>query len=314
MLEQTIRGVHFQNPLGLAAGFDKDAYLTSVMGAVGFGFEEIGSVTGEACEGNPKPRLWRMQKSEGLVVHYGLKSQGSQKVSERLRMKTFSIPVGISIARTNSQDTIETEAGIQDYLKVYQAFSDSGDYYTINISCPNVFGGQPFTDAPRLARLLDAIDALPKKKPIFIKLSPDLSEKEIDGILIVASTHKIDGFVCTNLTKERKGNECILDKNIPNEGGMSGKVVSEKSDRLIRYIYRKSRGVYDIIGCGGVFSADDAYRKIKLGASLIELITGMVYEGPQVISEINRGLVRLLVKDGYRHISEAVGVENRFSH
>ncbi len=311
-LEQNILGIHFKNPIGLSAGFDKDALLTSIMPEVGFGFEEAGSITGEPCGGNPKPRLWRLKESKGLVVYYGLKNEGCEKISARLWNKKFNFPVGISIAKTNCAATAEAEAGIEDYFKAYKAFVDIGDYYTINISCPNAFGGQPFSDKEKLGRLMAKLEAVPTKKPIFLKISPDLSEKELDDILDVVSKHKVSGFVCTNLTKKREGNSKILDENVPMVGGLSGKVVEDISNKFIADVYRKTRGKYIIIGVGGIFTAEDAYKKIRLGATLLELITGMIFNGPQSISEINLGLVKLLRRDRFRNISEAIGADNQF--
>src|SRR3989338_3354508 len=152
-LEQDILGIHFFNPIGLSAGFDKDAELTDILPSVGFGFAEVGSVTGEPCEGNPKPRLWRLPKSKGLVVHYGLKSKGCEAIAQKLRGKTFGIPIGMSIAKTNCRETTETNSGIRDYVKAYRALSDIGAFSTINISCPNAYGGQPFTDPASLHTL-----------------------------------------------------------------------------------------------------------------------------------------------------------------
>jgi dihydroorotate dehydrogenase len=309
-LEQVVNGVRFTNPVGLAAGFDKDALLTGILPAVGFGHAEVGSITGEPCIGNPRPRLWRLKKSKGLAVHYGLKNDGAEQISKRLAKKTFRIPIGTSIAKTNSKETIGIEAGINDYAKAFEEFTSIGSYFTINISCPNTFGGEPFTDSKKLERLLAKIDKIPTKKPIFLKLSPDLTKKEIDNILFVSARHKIDGFVCGNLTKKRKINE-IVDRNVPARGSLSGKIVEDLSNEQIRYVYQKTKGKYAIVGCGGVFSAKDAYKKIKLGASLVQLITGMIYEGPQLISEINQGLARLLKKDGFTNVSQAVGVENK---
>lgn len=310
VLEQEILGIKFANPVGLAAGFDKNAQLTDILPSVGFGFAEVGSITGEPCEGNPKPRLWRLKNSKSLVVHYGLKNDGCEAIAKKLLKKKFLIPIGTNIAKTNSIKTVGLDAGISDYVKAFKKFIDIGAYFTINISCPNAYGGQPFTNPGRLDRLLSKIDMISTKKPIFLKISPDLSQTEVHSILAVVSKHKIDGFVCTNLTKNRN-NTRILDKEVPEKGGISGKVVEELSNKLIAYIYKKSRGKYVIIGLGGVFSAEDAYKKIRLGASLVQLITGMIFEGPQVISEINLGLVRLLQKDGYSNISLAVGVDNK---
>jgi dihydroorotate dehydrogenase len=338
VLNQEIRGIKFPNPIGLSAGFDKDALLTNILPCLGFGFAEVGSITGEPCEGNPKPRLWRLEKSKGLVIYYGLKNEGCEKISKRLKtelplpkvekkefsltmeakvkkrtkssspIKKFKIPIGTSIAKTNNKNTAETDKGIKDYLKAYKCFTDIGDYFTINISCPNAFGGAPFSDPERLNLLLNEIDKIGTKKPIFLKVSPDLSESEIDNIISISKSHRIDGFICTNLTKDRN-NKKIIDKVLPENGGISGKVVEELSNNLISYVYKKTQGKFIIIGCGGVFSAEDAYKKIKLGANLVELITGMIFEGPQLISEINQGLVRLLKKDGFTNISQAVGAD-----
>ena len=309
-LEQNILGIRFKNPIGLGAGFDKNAQLTDILPSVGFGFAEVGSITGEPCEGNPKPRLWRLKKSKSLVVYYGLKNDGCEVLSKKLVQNKFKIPIGINIAKTNSPNTVDTEKGIADYAKAFGKFTEIGSYFTINISCPNAYGGLPFTDSESLDKLLIKIDKIPTKNPIFLKLSPDLSRYEIDKIIDVCGNHRVHGFVCTNLTKNRK-NRMILDKVPSNNGGMSGKVVEKFSNELISYIFQKTKGKFVIIGLGGVFSAEDAYKKIKLGASLVQLITGMIYEGPQVISEINIGLVKLLERNGYSNISEAIGVDNK---
>jgi dihydroorotate dehydrogenase len=309
-LEQKILGIKFSNPIGLAAGFDKDGVLTDILPSVGFGFAEIGSVTGEQCEGNPKPRLWRLKESKGLVVYYGLKNEGCEKVSSRLKNKSFPIPVGINVAKTNSPKTVGLEEGTMDYVKAFETFTDIGNYLAINISCPNAFGGQPFTSPTRLDHLLSEIDKITTEKPVFLKVSPDTSKEEIDGIIEVAINHRVDGFICSNLTEKRE-NKKISEKDAPKRGGISGKPVEDLANDLISYLYQKTNRRFIIIGCGGVFSAGDAYKKIKLGASLVQLLTGMIFEGPQLISEINQGLVRLLQRDGFKNISEAVGVDNK---
>jgi len=307
-LEQTILGIHFPNPVGLAAGFDKNAELMDILPSVGFGFEEIGSVTGEACEGNSKPRLWRMPKSEALVVHYGLKNDGCEIISSRLRGRVLQIPIGTSIAKTNSPETVDLSAGIADYKKAFQAFTEIGDYFTINISCPNAFGGEPFSDPQKLDALLSAIDPVPTEKPIFLKLAVDLSPTEVEALVRVADRHRVHGFIMANLTKNRdnvKMQKEELEK--VGKGGISGKPVVDISNKLIEHLYRTVGERYVIIGVGGIFSAEDAYEKIKRGASLVQLATGMIFEGPQLIGEINRGLVELLQKDGLEHIGQAVG-------
>lgn len=309
ILEQTIHGVKFKNPIGLSAGFDKNAELTNIIPEVGFGFEEVGSITGEPCEGNAKPRLWRLKKSKGLVVYYGLKNDGCEKIAARLKTKRFKIPIGINIAKTNCKATANTETGIKDYVKAYRKFLNIGNYFTINISCPNAFGGDPFHDPEKLDKLLMALEKFPTKKPIFLKIAPDLTDKEIDQMIVVSKKHHIDGFICTNLTKKRE-NLLIHDKKVPDHGGISGKVVEDLSNQMIAKIYQKTKGKFTIIGCGGIFSAEDAYKKITLGASLVELITGMIFEGPQLISQINLKLAGLLRKSGFKNIKEAVGSKN----
>lgn len=308
ILNQKIHGVHFKNPIGLSAGFDKNAELTKIIPEVGFGFEEIGSITGESCTGNAKPRLWRLKKSQALVVYYGLKNDGCEKISEKLKNRKFKIPIGVNVAKTNCKASADTEAGIADYVKAYRHFLHIGDYFTINISCPNTFGGEPFHDGEKLDKLFTTLEKYPTKKPVFIKISPDLSDSQIDDILKVSKKHHVSGFICTNLTKKRE-NLKILDEKVPKDGGISGKAVEELANKMIATLYKKSKGKYIIIGCGGVFSAQDAYKKIRLGASLIELITGMIFQGPQLISEINLELAELLKKDGFKNIKDAVGID-----
>lgn len=312
VLVQDLQGIHFANPIGLAAGFDKNARLTQILPVVGFGFEEVGSITGEPCEGNPKPRLWRLPKSRGLVVYYGLKNDGCEVISRRLSKQRFVFPIGVSIAKTNSQATCDTDTGIADYTKAFRAFLEIADYFTVNISCPNAFGGQPFTTPDRLDLLLAEIDKIPTSKPIFIKLPPDLSFDELDALLAVSDKHRIHGFILGNLTKKYDRPEIMQDEMAKiTHGGISGKPTFQASNELIAHLYRTTRGRYTIIGCGGVFSAEDAYEKIRQGASLVQLITGMIFEGPQLIGEINRGLVRLLQRDGYTNIAQAIGAAHR---
>ena len=307
-LVQTIRGITFPNPIGLSAGFDKNAQLTDNLPSLGFGFAELGSVTGEPCAGNPRPRLWRLPKSKSLLVYYGLKNDGCEAIAARLNGRAFQIPMGISVAKTNSPDTVDVEKGIQDYAKAFRALANIGSYLTINISCPNAFGGEPFTDPDRLERLLTGIDRIPTQKQIFLKLSPDLTLTQLDAILDTVSRHRVHGFICSNLTKNRE-NSRIIEITVPKNGGLSGKVVDGLADSQLTYIAKRVGTTYTLIASGGVFSAEDAYRKIRLGASLVQLITGMIFQGPQLIGEINRGLVRLLERDGFKNISEAVGVD-----
>lgn len=310
MLEQKIAGIKFKNPVGLAAGFDKNARIINLMSSVGFGHTEVGSITAKPCSGNPKPRIWRHTDKKALRVYYGLVNDGVEKIAAHLtkqrNKRKFNLPLGISIAKTNCRATADTKVAIADYVKSFKELHKLSDYMTINISCPNAYGGVPFTDHARLDKLLRALRKVKTSKPIFLKMSPDINDKALDEAIALAKKYKLAGFVCTNLSKK-------FIKEGP--GGMSGKAVEKASNEMIRKIYKKthdpttSKSPFTIIGVGGIFSAQDAYKKIRLGASLLQLITGMIYEGPQLIGEINRGLVVLLKRDGFKNISEAVGID-----
>ncbi len=202
------------------------------------------------------------------------------------------------------------DAGIADYVKAARAFHSIGQYLTINISCPNTFGGEPFTDPERLDQLLEQIDALHIVKPIFLKLSPDIPPEDLDAILAVAAQHQVTGFICTNLTKN-KNTLYIRNATVPEHGGFSGKAVENLANLLLKHVFQKTKGRYVLIGSGGIFSAEDAYAKIRLGATLVQLVTGMVFQGPQIVSTINQGLVRLLRRDGFHSITDAIGVDSR---
>lgn len=309
VLEQELWGIKFINPVGLAAGFDKDAKLYSIMGSVGFGFTEIGTVTLDSYEGNPKPRLLRLPKSKGLVVNYGLKSIGAKAVIESLKNKQRTIPQIISIGRTNSQKTADFDAGVEDYYNCLKEFLDShiGDAYEINISCPNLFGGEPFNDEISLLKLLQKIYTLNITKPIFIKMPINLPWFEFEKLIKVALQFGVQTLVIGNLNKDR--NDKSIKDSIPQniKGSISGKPTYDLSNELIYKTYQNYGDKIKIIGVGGIFSAQDAYKKIKLGASMIQLITGMIYEGPQLIGQINKELAELIKKDGYKNISQAVG-------
>ncbi|MEK6854969.1 MAG: quinone-dependent dihydroorotate dehydrogenase [Nanoarchaeota archaeon] len=295
-LEQKIKGIYFKNPVGLSAGFDKNAELIETMDSIGFGFVEVGSITAKPCKGNTGKRLARLPEKESIWVNLGLNNEGALKIHEKLKNKKYSIPVGISIAKTNCKETADPEEGLKDYISSLKILKKIGDYITINISCPNAYGGQPFSNPSLYEKLLKETKKLKIKKPILVKLSPDISKENIDKILKISKKYKISGFICTNLTKKGKS------------GGFSGKLVEKKANSLLSYVYKKTKNEnYILVGSGGVSSAEDAYKKIKLGANLVQLITGMIYHGPSLIGEINQGLVQLLKKDNYSNISQAVG-------
>jgi dihydroorotate dehydrogenase len=312
-LRQTVLGIKFKNPIGLVAGFDKNARLTQILPSVGFGFEVVGSITGEKCAGNSeRPRLWRLPKSKGLVVFYGLMNDGCEAIGKRLSKLKFRFPIGVSIAKTNDDTTVELEAGIRDYIKAVKTLKDTGDFFVINVSCPNAFGGEPFTAPERLDLLLAAIDKEKVFKPVMLKLPVDISTHELDELIQVCDRHHVHGMILSNLTKKRDRSE-IMPEEIKgiDKGGISGVPARGAANGLIAHAYQAAGDRYVIVGVGGVFTAQDAYEKIKLGASLVGMITGMIYEGPQVIGRINRDLVKLLKKDGFKNISEAIGSAHR---
>lgn len=309
-LETTVAGIHFENPIGLGAGFDKDVRLTKIMPAVGFGFMEVGAITHFPYEGNAGKRLARLPDDRSLIVYYGLKNRGAAAIERKLKDLKFRFPVGINIAKTNRTD-IQGDASVADYAATYRLLARNFAYVTLNISCPNAQDGCTFQDPVMLAALLAAIAKEEKPCPVFLKVSSHLSRDELDAILgVVKKYHFVDGFVVANLAKDRsilhlRSSQAQLDA-IP-AGGISGAPMRRLSTEMVRHIYRKTGGRYTLIGLGGVFTAEDAYEKIKAGASLVQMVTGLVYGGPMAVKRINRGLVRLLARDGYASVAEAVG-------
>ena len=317
----TVDGIDYRNPVGLSAGFDKDGELTKIYPSIGFGLAELGSFTGEICPGNPGKRLFRMIKSKAIVVWYGLNNEGAETISKRLAKEDFGrLKVGINAANSNLTPEFDLEMSINDYLKTMKLFKDIGDYYDVNISCPNTQDGEPFVDKKNLDALLTRINEEIRPisdKPIYVKLAADMTLDEINTIVDGCVEHGMDGVVCTNLAKPQYNSEHrpeeypTVDGRLPKgKGAMSGLPLQRISTNVIRHVYRRTRGKLTIIGVGGIFTAKDAYEKITSGASLLNMITTMIFDGPQNINEINRGLVRLLKKDGFETMAEAVGSRN----
>ena len=317
----TVDGIDYRNPVGLSAGFDKDGELTKIYPSIGFGLAELGSFTGEICPGNPGKRLFRMIKSKAIVVWYGLNNEGAETISKRLAKEDFGrLRVGINAANSNLTPEFDLEMSINDYLKTMKLFKDIGDYYDVNISCPNTQDGEPFVDKKNLDALLTRINEEIRPisdKPIYVKLAADMTLDEINTIVDGCVEHGMDGVVCTNLAKPQYNTEHrpeeypTVDGRLPKgKGAMSGLPLQRISTNVIRHVYRRTRGKLTIIGVGGIFTAKDAYEKITSGASLLHMITTMIFDGPQNINEINRGLVKLLKKDGFETLAEAVGSRN----
>jgi dihydroorotate dehydrogenase len=312
MLNTTVAGIKFKNPIGLGAGFDKDVRLTKIMHSVGFGFEEVGAITHYSYDGNPKPRLARLPDDKSLIVYYGLKNHGAESIRRKMEHLDRDMPIGVNIAKTNRADIVG-EKSVEDYVASYKMLARYFSYVTLNVSCPNAQDGCTFQDPKMLDGLLSALgkELLVETPPIFLKISVHLSEKEVDELLAIVEKYPfITGFVMANLSKNRAILNLVSSKerlNVIPMGGISGAPVRELSTEMIRHIYRKTHGKYVLIGLGGVFTAEDAYEKIKAGASLVQLVTGLIYGGPMAIKRINKGLVKLLERDGYASVTEAVG-------
>ena len=316
-LMQTIAGLEFKTPLGLSAGFDKEARLPKLMQAVGYGQEEVGSITAEPYAGNPKPWYTRLPHTKSVLVYSGLRSSGVEKIADRAdRMpskKYENFIINASVAKTNSPQCNTAEKGIADYCKSLKRLEKSlwPRLYTINISCPNTMGGEPFNQPKNLAKLLKAIDDLKLNRPVFLKLPIDLDWEEVKPLADVAAKSTLTGLTVGNLAKDRSSVDPLDNLTDAQKGNLSGKPCWNDSNKLLAQLYVSYGDRFIYSGVGGVFSAEDAYTKIKLGASLVEMITGMIYGGPAVVGQINKGLVALLERDGYTHISEAVGVNAR---
>lgn len=308
-------GLTFRNPIGLSAGFDKNVQMTPTMKRVGFGFETGGSVTAKECDGNPHPWFHRLPNSKSLVVHAGLPNHGILKISHYLakypRKMFREFPLVVSVAKTNNKENASDEEAIEDYCTSLRLLEDRNlcQMYEINISCPNTYGGEPFTDPVRLEQLLTRVDELKLTRPVTIKMPIDHTWKEFSALLDVIIQHDVQAVTIGNLLKDRKraGLKDKLAKGI--KGSLSGAPTRDVSTAHIRNTYREYGHLLKIIGVGGVFTAEDAYEKIRAGASLVGMITGMIFEGPQVVGQINRDLVKLLERDGYKSVADAVGAD-----
>ena len=315
-LNQSVHGISFTNPIGLAAGFDYNAQLTQILPSIGFGFETIGTITNMAYEGNPIPRLGRLPKSKALMVNKGFKNNGAKNIVEKLRSKNFKTPVGISIGRTNSALLQTQEESVADIVLAFKTFEQAkinNSYYELNISCPNLIHGNKnitFYTKENLTHLLDEVSKLTITKPIFAKMPIIIENDRVLELLQVLTKYKINGVVFGNL-ETRRDNKFLdpTEVKLFEVGNFSGKPTTERSNELIELAFKNYGKDLTVIGCGGVFSGKDAYEKIIRGASLIQLITGMIYEGPMLISSINRYLAERLKQDGFSNLSEIVGLK-----
>lgn len=293
-LQQKIMGVTFENPVGLAAGFDYDGHLAKAMKHIGFGFNTIGTVTAKPYGGNLPPRLQRLVNSQSILVNKGFKSEGAVKIAQRLDRKNLkNHTVGISVGSSNLPSVNTINKAINDYLFTFNLFRKKPytKYFELNISCPNLAIKEPFSNLKNFEKLVLAIATLNLKQPVFVKMPNELSFEPSDALVKIGLKYSINGYIFSNLVKNREN--IFFDKKEIEEvknlkGNFSGKPTFENSNRLIAHARKKFGKSIVIVGCGGIFGAQDAITKFKAGANLVQLITGMIFEGPQIAGEINR--------------------------
>jgi dihydroorotate dehydrogenase len=305
MLNQTLFGRTFQNPVGLGAGFDKDGQYITAMPTMGFGFTEIGTVTPKPQDGNAKPRLFRLIEDNSIQNAMGFNNKGSHYMLQQLKkLYFFDYPIGINIGK--NKVTPENEA-LNDYETLFKAFKNYGDYIVINISSPNTPGLRDLQNE----NFIKAIFAMAKSitdQPIFLKIAPDMEAQDAIDLCNTAVDAGAAGIIATNTTIDYSLTDSPRKKDF---GGISGALLTEKSYQLFKAIGKELYGKTMLISVGGIDSAEEAYKRIKAGASLVQVYSMLVYRGPTLIKEINEGLVALLKKDGYSHISEAIGADWR---
>lgn len=291
-LSQEIWGFTFKNPIGLAAGFDKNGKLPNIMEAVGFGFVEIGSITANPNTGNPKPRAFRLPQDRALINRMGLNNDGAKTIVKRLKNKKINIPLGINIAKTHNPKIIG-DAAIRDYVISFNEASKIGSYITINISCPNTSEGKTFEEPAALKELLSALkiknDA--RMVPTLVKFSSDLTRDQLVALLDICEQHRVHGYIASNTSSGRESlmtSDAELEKI--GQGGLSGPPLETKSLQLIKWISQEIKGQKPIIGVGGIDSFEAALNMLLAGADLLQVYTGLIYEGPGLVKKINKKL------------------------
>ncbi len=305
MLESKLFGKKISNPIGLAAGFDKSAEVYNSLFKFGFGFIEVGTVTPKQQLGNPKPRIFRLEKDEALINRLGFNNHGSEIISKRISNNHPEGFLGINIGPNK-----ETKNKEEDYYICLSRLSMFAGYITINISSPNTEGLRDFHDQDELKKLLFGCNKIIKEKkidcPIAIKISPDIKDNEISKIVDLISSYNIKGIVVSNTTDSNR--DSLLDIRKHETGGLSGQPLKDISTKLIKKFYKETQGKIKIIGVGGVDSGQSAFEKITAGADAVQLYTGMVYKGPGIVKEIKKDLISILKRENIKNISEAVGI------
>lgn len=293
-LEREVFGIKFPNPVGLAAGFDKDGKMFNELASLGFGFIEIGTLTPRPQPGNPKPRLFRLVKDEAIINRMGFNNDGVKKAAERLRKRNTKAIIGGNIGK--NKDT-PNEKAFEDYKRCFEELFELVDYFVVNVSSPNTPGLRALQEKGPLTEILNELQKLNKEKaapkPILLKIAPDLNHEQLDDIVDIVKTTGIAGLIATNTTIGRENLKTkTQDVEKIGAGGLSGKPLAEKSTKVISYLSEKSNKAFPIIGVGGIHSPEDAIEKLNAGASLVQVYTGFIYEGPGLVKRINKALLK----------------------
>lgn len=296
-LAREVFGLKFSNPVGIAAGLDKQAEMYNELANLGFGFVEVGTITPEGQPGNPQPRLFRLPQDRALINRMGFNNSGVEAAIENLKNRKTNIIIGGNIGKNTATPN---DKAIDDYVFLFKKLFDYVDYFVVNVSCPNITDLHELQDQDSLTGILNEIQKInrqkPKPKPVLLKVSPDLNDKQLDEVIEIVAATKIDGVVATNTTITRTG--LTTDKKTVDEianGGLSGQPIKNRSTEVIRYLAQKSGKAFPIIGVGGIFTPEDAIEKLQAGADLVQVYTGFIYEGPMIAKRINKAILNQTV-------------------
>ena len=306
-------GLSFPNPVGLAAGFDKNGIALQPLAALGFGFIEAGTVTHHPQPGNPRPRLFRLAEDKALINRAGFNNDGAAAFARRVKQQRPDCVLGVSIGKSK---ITPLENATEDYLKSFELVHEVADYIAVNVSSPNTPQLRELQQSDQLTSLLAALQTrnreLQKPVPLLVKLSPDLERRDLEMIVDVVTRLQIDGIIATNTTISRADLRTDAQRVAAyGEGGLSGKPLAHRSTRMIADLYELTGGRIPLIGVGGIFNAEDAWQKIAAGASLVQLYTGFIYQGPNIAHQINEGLANILAREGFTNLDAAVGCRAR---
>lgn len=295
-------GTTFSSPLGVAAGFDKNATMPSLLGALGFGHVEIGGVTARGQTGNPRPRMFRLPEDQAIINRMGFNNDGADRIADRLEQQDgATVPLGVNIGKTKE---VPPERAPADYLYTYERLARFGDFFVINVSSPNTPGLRELQQRDHLDRIAVGLKEA-GASPLLVKLSPDLHTDAVLDVCALVKERELDGIIATNTTVERPA---LTSAHATQSGGLSGAPLTDRSTAMISEVANATD--VPIIGVGGIFTADDAYQKLRAGASLVQLYTALVYRGPGIAKEINEGLLALLERDGFESIEDVIGVDS----